>query len=75
MRAFLHVDVLAAACTHVTNLDKSIYSEHTQPMMSHINVATGVDCTIRELAETKKQVVGFEGEIVFDTSKPDGTLR
>ena len=75
MREFLHVDDMAAACIHVMNLDKSIYSEHTQPMMSHINVGTGVDCTIRELAETMKQVVGFEGEIVFDTSKPDGTPR
>ncbi len=75
MREFLHVDDMAAACIHVMNLDKGIYSEHTQPMMSHINVGTGVDCTIRELAETMKQVVGFEGEIVFDTSKPDGTPR
>ena len=75
MREFLHADDMAAACLHVMNLDKVIYSEHTQPMMSHINVGTGVDCTIRELAETMKQVVGFEGEIVFDTSKPDGTPR
>lgn len=75
MREFLHVDDMAAACLHVMNLDKAIYSEHTQPMMSHINVGTGVDCTIGELAETMRQVVGFEGEIVFDTSKPDGTPR
>ncbi|WP_299735587.1 GDP-L-fucose synthase [uncultured Endozoicomonas sp.] len=75
MREFLHVDDMAAACIHVMNLDKTIYSEHTQPMMSHINVGTGVDCTIRELAETMKQVVGFEGEIVFDTTKPDGAPR
>ena len=75
MREFLHVDDMAAACLHVMNLDKAIYCEHTQPMMSHINVGTGVDCTIRELAETMKQVVGFEGELVFDTSKPDGTPR
>ncbi len=75
MREFLHVDDMAAACIHVMNLDKSIYSEHTDPMMSHINVGTGVDCTIRELAETMKQVVGFEGELVFDTTRPDGTPR
>ena len=75
MREFFHVDDMAAACLYVMNLDKAIYSEHTQLMMSHINVGTGVDCTIRELAETMKQVVGFEGEIVFDTSKPDGTPR
>ncbi|WP_067586077.1 GDP-L-fucose synthase [Endozoicomonas ascidiicola] len=75
MREFLHVDDMAAACIHVMNLDKTIYSEQTQPMMSHINVGTGVDCTIRELAETMKQVVVFEGDIRFDTSKPDGTPR
>ena len=71
MREFLYVDDMAAACIHVMNLDKGIYSEHTESMMSHINVGTGVDCTIRELAETMRQVVGFAGEIVFDTSKPD----
>ena len=75
MREFLHVNDMAAACLHVMNLDKPIYGEYTEPMMSHINVGTGVDCTIRELAETMKQVVGFTGEIVFDTSKPDGTPR
>ena len=75
MREFLYVDDMAAACVHVMNLNKAAYDEHTDPMMSHINVGTGVDCTIRELAETMKRVVGFEGEIVFDTSKPDGTPR
>ena len=75
MREFLYVDDMAAACVHVMNLDKVTYSEHTDPMMSHINVGTGVDCTIRELAETMKRVVGFEGEIVFDATKPDGTPR
>ena len=44
-------------------------------MLSHINVGTGVDCTIRELAETKQGVVGFQGKLVFDTSKPDGPPR
>lgn len=75
MREFLHVNDMASACIHVMKLDKAIYSEHTQPMMSHINVGTGIDCTIRELAETMKQVVGFEGKIVFDTTKPDGAPR
>ncbi|MGI2026831.1 GDP-L-fucose synthase [Endozoicomonas acroporae] len=75
MREFLHVDDMAAACLHVMNLDKAIYCKYTEPMMSHVNVGTGVDCTIRELAETMKKVVGFEGDIVFDTSKPDGTPR
>lgn len=75
MREFLHVDDMAAASIHVMNLDKAIYDTNTEPMLSHINVGTGVDCTIRELAETISEVVGYEGEIVFDASKPDGTPR
>jgi len=75
MREFLHVDDMAAACVHVMNLDKQTYQANTQPMLSHINVGTGVDCSIREMAETVKKVVGFEGELVFDTTKPDGTMR
>jgi len=75
MREFLHVDDMAAACVHVMELDRSVYEEHTQPMLSHINVGTGVDCTIRELAETIARVTGFGGRLVFDSSKPDGTPR
>jgi GDP-L-fucose synthase len=75
MREFLHVDDMAAASVFVMELDGETYHAHTQPMLSHINVGTGVDCTIRELAETLCRVVGFEGELVFDTSKPDGTPR
>ena len=75
MREFLHVDDMAAASIHVMELDPEIYQAHTQPMLSHINVGTGQDCTIRELAETVAEVVGFEGKIVFDTSMPDGTPR
>jgi GDP-L-fucose synthase len=75
MREFLHVDDMAAACLHVVQLDKPTYEENTQEMLSHINVGTGVDCTIRELAETMAKVVGFEGKLVFDSSKPDGTPR
>ncbi|MBE0508162.1 MAG: GDP-L-fucose synthase [Marinospirillum sp.] len=75
MREFLHVDDMAAASVHVMNLDTDTYEANTQPMLSHINVGTGVDCTIRELAETMKKVVSFEGELVFDTSKPDGAPR
>ena len=75
MREFLHVDDMAAACVHVMNLDDETYKVNTQPMLSHINVGTGIDCTIRELVETVAKVIGFEGEIVFDTSKPDGTPR
>ena len=75
MREFLHVDDMAAASVYVMNLAPNIYSEHTQDMLSHINVGTGVDCTIRELAETMSKVVGFKGDLVFDTTKPDGTPR
>ena len=75
MREFLHVDDMAAASVHVLLLDEAAYRASTDPMMSHINVGTGVDCTIRELAETMKQVVGFQGRLVFDASKPDGAPR
>ena len=75
MREFLYVDDMAAASIHVMNLDKNIYDENTHPMLSHINVGTGVDCTIRELVETVAKVVGFKGAIRFDTSKPDGAPR
>ncbi len=75
MREFLHVDDMAAACVHVMNLDKGTYQANTLPMLSHINVGTGADCTIREMAETMKRVVGFDGELVFDASKPDGAMR
>ncbi|GED44015.1 GDP-L-fucose synthase [Cobetia marina] len=75
MREFLHVDDMAAASVHVMELDDSVYQANTSPMLSHINVGTGVDCTIRELAETVQRVIGFEGELTFDTSKPDGTPR
>jgi GDP-L-fucose synthase len=75
MRELLHVDDMAAASVHVMNLDEATYLSHTQPMLSHINVGSGVDCTIRQLAETIAKVTGFKGHLVFDTTKPDGTLR
>ena len=75
MREFLYVDDMAAASIHVMELDQSVYQEHTDPMLSHINVGTGVDCTIREMAQTIATVVGYKGNIVFDASKPDGTPR
>jgi len=75
MREFLHVDDMAAASVFVMNLDNDTYQQHTQPMLSHINVGTGVDCTIKELTETVAKVVGFEGSIEWDTSKPDGAPR
>ncbi|MFP7259305.1 GDP-L-fucose synthase [Citrobacter portucalensis] len=75
MREFLHVDDMAAASIHVMELAQEVLQEYTQPMLSHINVGTGVDCTIRELAQTIAQVVGYKGRVVFDASKPDGTPR
>ena len=56
-------------------LSDEVYEEHTQPMLSHINVGTGVDVTIRELTETLADVIGFKGKLVFDRSKPDGAPR
>jgi GDP-L-fucose synthase len=75
MREFLHVDDMAQASLHVMDLPLERYQEHTQPMLSHINVGTGLDCTIRELAETIARVTGFQGRLVWDASKPDGTPR
>lgn len=75
MREFLHVDDMAAASVFVMQLGKETYDTHTQPMMSHINVGTGIDCTIKELTETVAKVVGYPGEIVWDTTKPDGAPR
>lgn len=74
-REFLHVDDMAAASVHVMELDESSWAMSVQPMLSHINVGTGVDCTIRTLAETVARVTGFQGRISWDTSKPDGTPR
>ena len=74
-REFLYVDDMARACVHVMNLDKAAYDQHTEPMCSHINVGAGTDLTIKELAETIKAVIGYQGEIDFDPSKPDGTPR
>jgi len=75
MREFLHVDDMAAASLFVLELDGAAYQANTTPMLSHINVGTGTDVTIRELAETMAKVVGFKGQIGFDTTKPDGTPR
>lgn len=74
-REFLHVDDMASACLHVMNLDIAIYRANTEPMLSHINVGSGIDCTIRELAETMLSVTSFAGELQFDNDKPDGAPR
>jgi GDP-L-fucose synthase len=75
MREFLYVDDMAEASLFVLGLDKDTYQANTQPMLSHINVGTGKDITIRELAETMKKVVGFKGKLTFDGTKPDGAPR
>jgi len=75
MREFLHVDDMAAASIYVMDLTAEAYGTETEVMHSHINVGTGKDCTIRELAETIAEVTGFKGNLVFDHSKPDGTPR
>jgi len=75
MREFLYVDDMAAASLFVLELDEKIYQANTQPMLSHINVGTGKDVTIREMAETMKEVVGYTGKLTFDTAKPDGAPR
>jgi len=71
----LYVDDMAQASLFVLELDKETYKANTQPMLSHINVGTGKDVTIREMAETMKEVVGFKGSLTFDATKPDGAPR
>ena len=75
MREFLFVDDMAQAALFVLELDEDTYKSNTKPMLSHINVGTGKDITIRELAQTMKDVVGYKGKISFDTSKPNGSPR
>ena len=75
MREFLHVDDMAEASVFLMDLESDIYKLHTNSMLSHVNVGTGIDCSIKELSELMADVTGFKGEIVFDKSKPDGTLR
>jgi GDP-L-fucose synthase len=74
-REFLYVDDMARASIHIMNIDKKIYDEHTTVMCSHINVGSGEELTIKELAMTIKEVIGFKGKINFDQSKPDGIFR
>ena len=75
MREFLYVDDMAEASLFVLELDEKTYQANTQPMLSHINVGTGKDVTIKEMAEAMKEVVGFKGNLTFDITKPDGSLR
>ena len=75
LREFLHVDDMALAATFIMNLNEKTYLSETQPMMSHINVGTGIDCSIKTLTETIASVIGFDGDIKWDLSKPDGAPR
>ena len=75
LRDFLHVDDMAEASLFVLDLDKATYDANTRPMLSHINVGSGEEISIGDLARVVAGVTGFGGEITFDTSKPDGTLR
>jgi len=74
-REFLYMDDMAAASLFVLELDEKTYQANTKPMLSHINLGTGEDITIREMAETMKEVVGFDGKLSFDITKPDGAPR
>lgn len=75
MREFLYVDDMAAGSIFTMELPAEQYAKHTEPMLSHINIGTGLDCTISEMATIMAEVVGFKGEVVFDSTKPDGTPR
>ena len=74
-REFLHVKDMARACIFFMNLEKKIFYDHTKHMLSHINVGTGIDITIKDLSQMIAKIIGFKGELVFDQSRPDGTPR
>ena len=74
-REFLFVDDLAKACVHIMNIGKERYKKITNDRQIHINVGSGTDLKIKNLAETIKEIVGFQGKIKFDIKKPDGTPR
>lgn len=74
-REFLYVDDMARGSVHVMNLSPSSYAQATQPMLSHVNVGSGTDCTIKQLTQTIAEVVGYSGVIEWDASKPDGAPR
>ena len=74
-RDFLHVDDLADACLFVSCLSKEEYAAHTNPRLSHLNIGTGMDVSIADLAEIIRRVVGYEGNIEYNSDYPDGTLQ
>jgi GDP-L-fucose synthase len=75
MREFLYVDDMAEASLFILELDEKTYQDNTKKMLSHINIGTGMDITIKEIARIIKRIVGFDGEIIFDKTKPDGPIR
>ena len=75
MREFLHVDDMADASIYIMSLNKKLFEKEINPMISHINIGTGQDITIKDVAQIIKEVVGFYGEIVFNTKMLDGTQR
>ena len=75
MREFLYVDDLASASVHIMNIEPSLYIDKVEPQKSHINVGSGIDITIKDLAHTISKIVGFQGYIEFDETKLDGTPR
>jgi GDP-L-fucose synthase len=75
MREFLHVDDMADASIHIMDIDKKTLESEVDPMLSHINIGTGMDITIKDVAQLIKGIVGFNGDIVFNTKMPDGTKR
>ena len=74
-REFLHVDDMASACIHVMNLEKLVYEKHVETRASHINIGTGKDISISDLALLIKNIVGYKGDIIFDSQKPNGAPR
>ena len=75
LREFLHVDDMAAASIHIMGIKPEIFNENIAPMCSHVNVGSGVDCSIKELTEIIARVIGFHGNVTWDSSKPDGAPR
>jgi len=75
MREFLHVDDMASASIYIMSLNKKLLEKEISPMLSHINIGTGKDITIKDVTKIIKEVVGFDGEVFFNTNMPDGTKR
>ena len=75
LREFLHVDDMGSACIYLMNLDFVTYSKISTPMLSHINIGSGEDCSIKKLTETIAHIIGFTGIIKWDNTKPDGAPR